>query len=89
MKHISWGRQRHSKAQSQRPPDAGSLSACPGSDITLSSEWHSVPIEADASAAARSIAGSAGYVGAPFEVAEEVRDSRRFEVMLAVVKKFL
>jgi hypothetical protein len=48
-----------------------------------------VPIEVDASAAARSIAGSVGHVGTPFEVAEEVRDSRCFEAMLAVVKTFL
>ena len=32
MKHISWGRQRHSKVQLQRPPDTGSSSACPGGD---------------------------------------------------------
>jgi hypothetical protein len=89
MKHISWGRQRHSKVQSQRPPDAGSSSACPGGDITLSSEWHSVPIEADVLATVRSIVGTAGHVGAPFKVVEEVRDSRRFEAMLAVVKTFL
>jgi hypothetical protein len=89
MKHASCGRQCHSKAQLQRPPNAGSLSACPGGDITLSSEWHSVPIEADVSAAVCSIAGTAGHVGVPFEVAEEVRDSRRFEAMLAVVKTFL
>ena len=89
MKHISWGRQCHSKVQSQWPPDAGSSSTCPGSDITLSSEWHSVPIEVDASAAAHSNAGTAGYVGVSFEVSEQVGDPRRFEVMLAVVKMFL
>jgi hypothetical protein len=89
MKHISCGRQHHLKAQLQQPPDIGSLSACPGSDITLSSEWHSMPIEVDASAAAHSNAGTAGYVGVSFEVSEQVGDPRRFEVMLAVVKMFL
>jgi hypothetical protein len=75
--------------QLQWLPDVGSLSTCPGSDITLFSEWHSVPTEVDASAMACSIVGTVGHIGVPFEVAKQVRDSRRFEVMLAVVKMFL
>jgi hypothetical protein len=48
-----------------------------------------VPIEADALATAHSIAGTVGHIGAPFEVAEQVRDPCHFEAMLAVVKTFL
>jgi hypothetical protein len=38
---------------------------------------------------AHSIVGTVGHISTLFEVAEQVRDPRCFEAMLAVVKTFL